>query len=59
MKMKFRDLTKREGFFTVSPIFEDQYCAVIRHDDGAVSENISDIIMNEDGKYTLVIVQQE
>jgi hypothetical protein len=57
VKMKFRDLTKREGFFTVSPIFEDHYCAVIRHDDGAIAKNISDIIMNDDGRYTMVIIQ--
>lgn len=58
VKMKFRDLTKREGFFTVSPIFEDRYCSAIRHKDGAIAENISDIILNDDGTYTLVIVQR-
>jgi len=57
VKMKFRDMTKRDGFFTVSPIFEDRYCAAIRHSDGAIAENISDIILHDDGKYTLVIIR--
>lgn len=59
VKMQFRDVTKRDGFFTVSPIFEDRDCAVIRHNDGAIADNISDIILHDDGKYTLVIVQKE
>lgn len=56
IKMAFRDASRGAGVFTVSPLFEDKYCAAIRHCDGAVTSNIGDIIMHEDGRYTLVVI---
>ena len=59
IKMKFRDVSSDPLCFTISPLFEEKYCAAMRHCDEAMLANVRDIIMHEDCSFTMVINENQ